>query len=242
VGGNLIERILEISKQHVLVCILGSLVIGGGISYLLLQNRIHSDYLIRSSSEISDSSEPEKSIFVDISGAVVNPGVYEINHGSRVSDAISLSGGILNEASSLWVSKNINLSRVLEDSSKIYIPFEWEFYIPEEYEISKTVNGLYSSSSDVTGGEDSPSDSSDGGADVSDGGDSDTSGSGAVGDDGKVNVNKATSSELDSLSGIGPAYAEKIISSRPYKDLDDFTSRSGLYKSTVENIKALITF
>ncbi|HNU76323.1 MAG TPA: helix-hairpin-helix domain-containing protein, partial [bacterium] len=66
--------------------------------------------------------------------------------------------------------------------------------------------------------------------------------SGGLEDDGKINVNKATSSELDTLPGIGPAYAEKIISNRPYKDIAEFESKSGLYKSTIENIKELITF
>jgi competence protein ComEA len=77
---------------------------------------------------------------------------------------------------------------------------------------------------------------------MSDGGNSDTSESSGVDNSGKVNVNTASSSELDTLPGIGPANAEKIISNRPYKDFAEFESKSGLYKSTLENIKDLIIF
>jgi len=240
----LLSKIPVFINKTSILCILGAFVIGAGLSYLLLQNKINSNQLIESSSGgNTEDQEDRKNIFVDISGAVSSPGVYEMTAGDRVGDAVSLAGGVSNEASAIWVSKNINLSKVLEDSAKIYIPFEWEFYLPEEYEISKTVNTIYASTETAGSTENNSSgDSGIDNTDVSDGGTSDTSNPGAVGDDGKLNVNEATASELDALPGIGPAYAEKIISNRPYKDIEEFISKSGLYKSTIENIKELITF
>ncbi len=240
----LLAKVPTFINKTLILCILGAFVIGGGLSYVLLQNKINSNQLIESSAGgNAEDSEDSKNIFVDISGAVSSPGVYEMAAGDRVGDVVALAGGVSSDASAVWVSKNINLSKILEDSAKIYIPFEWEFYLPEEYEISKTVNTIYASAEiDGSNENNSSGDSSVDNTDVSDGGTSDTSNPGAVGDDGKLNVNEATASELDALPGIGPAYAEKIMSNRPYKDIEEFISKSGLYKSTIENIKDLITF
>ena len=231
-------------NKTLILCILGAFVVGGGLSYVLLQNKINSNQLVESSvGGNTEDQEDIKNIFVDISGAVSSPGVYEMAAGDRVGDVVALAGGVSSDASAVWVSKNINLSKILEDSAKIYIPFEWEFYLPEKYEISKTVNTIYASAETAGPDENNSSgDSSFDNTDVSDGGTSDTSNPGAVGDDGKLNVNEASASELDALPGIGPAYAEKIMSNRPYKDIEEFISKSGLYKSTIENIKDLITF
>jgi competence protein ComEA len=58
---------------------------------------------------------------------------------------------------------------------------------------------------------------------------------------GKVDLNSATAEELDALPGVGKATAEKIISGRPYKSIDDFASRSGLRASEVEKLTPLVT-
>lgn len=42
-------------------------------------------------------TEPEM-IFVDVCGAVMNPGVYELDGSSRVFQAIEAAGGFLPEA------------------------------------------------------------------------------------------------------------------------------------------------
>ena len=240
----LLAKVPTFINKTLILCILGAFVVGGGLSYVLLQNKINSNQLVESSvGGNTEDQEDIKNIFVDISGAVSSPGVYEMAAGDRVGDVVALAGGVSSDASAVWVSKNINLSKILEDSAKIYIPFEWEFYLPEKYEVSKTVNTVYASAETAGSDENNSSeDSSVDNTDVSDGGTSDTSNPGAVGDDGKLNVNEASASELDALPGIGPAYAEKIMSNRPYKDIEEFISKSGLYKSTIENIKNLITF
>ena len=76
--------------------------------------------------ETTQSVKTGKTIVVDLSGAVVHPGVLTIPEGSRVYEAIKKGGGITNEVSIAWAARNINLSKKLSDSEKIYIPFEWE--------------------------------------------------------------------------------------------------------------------
>ncbi|WP_313340701.1 ComEA family DNA-binding protein [Sedimentibacter sp.] len=62
-------------------------------------------------------TEKSESIFVDIDGAVKNPGVYELKEGSRVNDAILMAGGLTDKA----YTKNLNKARLLVDGEKIYI-------------------------------------------------------------------------------------------------------------------------
>lgn len=62
------------------------------------------------------------SIFVDIDGEVKNPGVYELEAGDRVNDAIIMAGGLTESA----CTKNLNKARKLSDGEKIYIPSEDE--------------------------------------------------------------------------------------------------------------------
>ncbi len=243
---SLIEKISSLVKKNILLCFVGVFILGGGIVFFVLDKRLDSNYVLEVKAEENgedvnvDENLADKKIFVDLSGAVSKPGVYELSPGARVGDLLALGGGVDNDASAKWISKNLNLSKKLEDSSKIYVPFEWEFYFPESYGISKTVNKNSASSSSAE--ESSEYVDTVDYSDISDSGDSDTADDSGVDESGKINVNTASSSELDELPGIGPAYAEKIITNRPYKDIAEFESKSGLYKSTVENIKDLITF
>jgi competence protein ComEA len=239
------EKLKNFYNKHAVLCFLTFFALGVLSAYLALERRSDGGYLVESEAfQENPSVDGTEKVFADLSGAVNKPGIYELESGARVGDLLALGGGPSSDASAIWVSKNLNLSKVLEDSAKIYVPFEWEFYLPESYKISKTVNKNYASSEIV--GSNSESSNIAGSevdtTDVSDGGGGDTSDSSGVGEDGKTNVNSASSSELDELPGIGPAYAEKIIANRPYENLADFESKSGLYKSTVENIKDLITF
>jgi len=65
-------------------------------------------------------------IFVDVSGAVLKPGVYKLAYGSRVADAINTAGGFSSSADSNFISKSLNLAQKLSDGAKIYIPQKGE--------------------------------------------------------------------------------------------------------------------
>ncbi len=52
-----------------------------------------------------------------------------------------------------------------------------------------------------------------------------------------VNLNTATLAQLDSLSGIGPAYAQKIIDGRPYSSIGEVVKVKGIGTKTYEKIK-----
>jgi len=64
---------------------------------------------------------------VHIAGAVVRPGVYDLDDGSRVGDAVEAAGGFVAEA-----DKNaLNLAAFLEDGERLDIPYVAGF-VPEE--------------------------------------------------------------------------------------------------------------
>lgn len=57
----------------------------------------------------------------------------------------------------------------------------------------------------------------------------------------KININNASLSDLDKLSGVGPVTAQKIIDGRPYQAIEDLTNRKIINKSTFEKIKDKIS-
>lgn len=78
-------------------------------------------------------------VVVEIKGALVNPGVYELKTGDRLIDAIELAGGLTEKAD----DRTINQALLLTDQMMIYVPFQGE-------EISETsqaaaINGMESS-------------------------------------------------------------------------------------------------
>ena len=68
--------------------------------------------------ESVDEREETKTIFIDIGGEVINPGLYELNEKARVNDAIIAAGGTTDKAD----LTEINLAYVLSDALKITIP------------------------------------------------------------------------------------------------------------------------
>ncbi len=53
----------------------------------------------------------------------------------------------------------------------------------------------------------------------------------------RVEINSALGEKLETLSGIGPVYAERIIENRPFCSLDDLMEISGIGETTLGNIK-----
>ncbi|OGH23332.1 MAG: hypothetical protein A2958_00185 [Candidatus Levybacteria bacterium RIFCSPLOWO2_01_FULL_38_13] len=203
---NLSDSLVPLIRQNLLPLILGFLgviLLGYGVIGLLVSSSNSNDIAFEKasqSSEVNSGNKKDSQIVVDIEGAVVSPGVYNLPKESRVKDVLVAARGLSSGADRNWVAKNLNLALKVTDGIKIYIPFEGETF----------------TSSQVQGG-----------ASIQSGG--------------LININTASDKELDTLSGIGPATASKIIQGRPYQTIDDLLSKKIVGSSVFDKIKDKIT-
>ncbi|MBP1930492.1 helix-hairpin-helix domain-containing protein [Ammoniphilus resinae] len=73
-----------------------------------------------SAKKVEDSKDLPESheVWVDLKGAVKNPGVYQLQEGSRVHHLIEMAGGLLPDAE----EKLVNLAQTVQDGEMIYVP------------------------------------------------------------------------------------------------------------------------
>jgi competence protein ComEA len=163
-------------------------------------------------------------ITVDVRGAVVRPGVYKVPTNSRIDDAITSAGGLSEQADSNWLAKNMNRAARVVDGGKIYIPSIDETIMTHNngFATSGTNFGLTSQNQ---------------------GGVVATSGKTAQNTaiNSLVSINNASEAELDSLSGVGPVTAQKIINNRPYQTLEELVSKKAVGQSLFNKIKDQLT-
>ena len=160
---------------------------------------------------------PQK-IFVDVCGAVVNPGVYELEDGARIFQAVDAAGGYLPEAAMNY----LNRARSLGDGQQIYVPTAEEVEERLEIALAKTPEAL-------TEGED--------------GGNLEQKES--VQGDSRINLNTADAGQLSTLSGIGKSKAEAIIAYREehggFTSIEELMNVEGIKEGTFSKIKDKIS-
>ena len=158
-------------------------------------------------------------IYVDVDGAVLRPGVYSLPDNARVFDAVDAAGGLLPEA----CSEILNQAEHVSDGQKLYIMTK------EEWEVQKELGG----SQEWTGTQEGTGKQGQNG----------TQGTQkqAEQDDELVDLNQATESELCTLPGIGQTRAQAIIAYREasggFRSIDEIQNVSGIKSGTYEKIK-----
>ena len=156
------------------------------------------------STEQSEQSAPTQetagTVYVDVSGCVKKPGVYEVPSDSRIFEVIEKAGGVTSDAD----TSSINQAEPVSDGLKINVPDKNDASSVLPYETA-------SQSSQ---------------------------------ENGKININTADSTLLQTIPGVGPATAEKIISYREttgsFKKPEDIKNVSGIGDKTYEKMKDMI--
>lgn len=182
---------------------------------------------------------PQK-IFVDVCGAVVNPGVYELDEGARIFQAVDAEGGYLPEAAINY----LNRARSIGDGQQIYVPTEKEVAENLELAMAKVPEALNDGDNSGNSGLEEIQGSSVENPSGTVGRDTGSFGDG-VGDDTRINLNTADAGQLSTLSGIGQSKAEAIVAYREehgdFASIEEIMNVEGIKEGTFSKIKDKIS-
>ncbi|MBI1919158.1 ComEA family DNA-binding protein [Candidatus Microgenomates bacterium] len=113
-------------RANLLATILGGagilLILIGFFSIIISGSNSKNEIIFEPDSQATASAQ----IMVDIEGAVVNPGVYQLKSEARLQDGLIAAGGLSAAADRDYIAKNLNLAIKLKDGAKIYIPRDGE--------------------------------------------------------------------------------------------------------------------
>src|ERR1041385_1277146 len=144
---------------------------------------------------------PHARVVVDVVGAVRRPGLYRLEQGSRIADAIARAGGATPKA----ILAQVNLAAPLADGEQIIVP--------KRGAPGAAVPGPASASG--VGAPNAP-----------------------------VQLSTATLEQLDSLPGIGPATAQKILDYRTkhgaFSSVDEVDAVSGIGPKRLDPLRGLV--
>ena len=189
-----------------------------------------SEGISKKKAEITESDQSSaiqqpvsQTIYVDVCGAVVNPGVYELSSDSRVFQAIEKAGGYLPGAAASY----LNRARSLYDGQQIYVPTQEEVdsqTIPLTQD-ETAQDGVVQEGTAQTG---TAADNTADGTETTQAGQ-------------RINLNTADVSQLSTLTGVGESKALAIIAYReengPFTSIEDIMNVPGIKEGTYEKIK-----
>lgn len=143
------------------------------------------------------SGLPSSRVVVDVVGAVRRPGLYRLEQGSRIADAVARAGGATTKAD----LAQVNLAAPLADGEQVVVP-------------RRGAPGT------AVGGT-APGDPA-----------------------GPVQLSTATLEQLDTLPGVGPATAQKILDYREkhgaFSSVDELDAVPGIGPKRLEQLRELV--
>ena len=144
---------------------------------------------------------PAARVVVDVVGAVRRPGLYRLEQGARIADAVARAGGATGKADLSMV----NLAAPLADGEQVVVPKR------------------------------GPAGAAAGAG---------AAGAGAAATTGPVHLSTATLEQLDSLPGIGPVTAQKILDYRAkhgaFTSVDELDAVPGIGPSRMDQLHDLV--
>lgn len=170
---------------------------------------------------VASKAAQAKTVRVQVSGAVLEPGIYNLPANCRVEEAIAAAGGLTENAD----SERVNLVRKVRDGMQIRVPVQkaartsrtQRENAQEKFGLGESVLGK-SSSAKVGSGRNSSMMQS-------------------------VRINSASAGELQQLPGIGPALAQRIVETRNrgcFTSADDLLRVPGIGKAKLAKLRAYV--
>lgn len=162
-----------------------------------------------------ETGDASGDVIIHVAGAVARPGVYELDTGNRITDAIDAAGGPIPEAD----LHRLNLAAKVADGQRIVVPRQGQQGEPT----ATGEGGAGGTNGDTTGqgagqGEASP---------------------------GRINLNTATQAQLEMLPGIGPSFARSILSYRErkgsFRSVRELLEVRGIGEARFAELKDLVT-
>jgi competence protein ComEA len=136
-------------------------------------------------------------LVVDVAGAVRRPGLYRLEQGARVADAVARAGGLTRAAERTAV----NLAAPLADGEQVLVASR-----------GSPASGAVSASPGANAG--------------------------------PISLSSATAEQLDTLPGVGPVTAQKIVDYRqahgPFTSVDGLDAIPGIGPSKLADLRPLV--
>ena len=164
--------------------------------------------------EASASSTPATQIVVHVLGAVRRPGLVQLPDRSRVSDAIDAAGGLRSSAE----PGDLNLAQIVVDGQQILIGARGD----PGGEVRDGGEGARTPDSRSTG----------------------PAGGNSPGPSSQLDLNAATAAQLDTLPGVGPVTADRILNWRAehgrFRRVEELQEVEGIGPKTYAQLAPLV--
>ncbi len=174
--------------------------------------RVVTTYAQTTSEPASSTTTTPSTWVIDVAGAVHHPGPVAVYASARVNDVIAAAGGPQADAD----LERVDRAAIVRDGQRIYVPRVGQKEIPQVLEPngeSADQPGL-ASSKEAPGGSSIPK---------------------------RVDLNHASSSELEALPGVGPATAQAILAYRhdhgSFQQVDDLANVKGIGPAKLANLR-----
>jgi len=217
---------MELSRRQILIYVALAVVVAAvGVRYLLSSHgggevapALTLESLSPPASASPSAGASPHSVVAYVCGEVAHPGVYTLASGARVSDLLECAGGATGKAA----LEGINLAAPVADGQQVVVP-----------ERGAPGSATVTSTGGATGGG------------TTTGGGAATTSAATGGVNAKVNLNTATLEQLDTLPGVGPSTAQKIVDYREanggFTSVDQLNDVSGIGEVRFAELKDLVT-
>lgn len=174
----------------------------------------------KSPEKVTESNKKEESekqeIWIDVSGAVKNPGVYQLQGNARVFEAVNAAGGFTEEADTMW----LNQAAVVTDGQKLQVYTKAETQEMKDRGLQADIDAVQQEEAGTVQ-------------------------EGKSASNGKINLNTASLAELQEIPGIGEVRAQAILDYREeaggFQSIQQIQEVPGIKGKTFEKIEEHIT-